>query len=141
MIAARAFWVVFVLQLWCTDSFASELPDITKSPFIKLERGVSNGFIAKMQAKAKQQNITMITNPEFSCLDAGFTRNDVFAEGTMFGTNRPDASLEISGIGDFKAYDYKRYIKGNRECREITYTKQYDPDRFGDQSFAVIMMP
>jgi len=57
----------------------------------------------------------------------------------MYGKNRADGSLEISGVGDFKAYSYKKYIRNDRECRETSYTKEYDPKRFGKYSYAVIV--
>jgi hypothetical protein len=133
--------VLFVGLLFQTGIIASDLPTITESPFIKIENGVSADYIAETQKEMKRHNIPMAVNPTFTCLDAGFDKKDLFAEGTMYATKRPDGSLDISGVGAFKAYTYKRYIKGNRECREKTYTEQYDPDRFGEQSYALIMKP
>jgi len=72
-------------------------------------------------------------------LNANFTKRDLYAKGVIYCKNRADGSLEVSGIGDFKAYSYKRYIKGNKECKETIYTKEYDPKRFGKYSYAVIM--
>jgi len=120
---------------------ASNIPDIKKALFIKIEKNVSNTFIGNMKKKAKQKKIPMVINPKFTCTDAGFKQKDLFAQGTMYGTNRADGSIEINGKGAFKAYRYKRYIQGKRECRETSYTKKYDPERFGNQSYAVIMMP
>jgi len=117
---------------------ASGILDIKSASFIKIEKGVSKSFINKMQKKAKQKNIPMVVNPKFSCLDAGFTKKDIFAQGKMYGKNRADGSLEVGGKGDFVAYTYIRYVTKKRECRETTYTKEYDPERFGTQSYAVI---
>jgi len=136
-----SLWILVALS---GALLAANNPDIKSASFIKIEKEVSKSFIKKMQAKAKQRkmpNVSMVINPKFTCLDAGFTKKDLFAQGTMYGKNRPDGSLEVSGKGDFKAYTYKRYIHKKRECRETTYTKKYDPDRFGSQSYAVMMMP
>jgi len=117
---------------------ALDTPDIKSASFIKIEKGVSESFINKIQKKAKQKNIPMVVNPKFSCLDAGFTKKDIFAQGKMYGKERADGSLEVSGKGDFVAYSYIRYVTKKRECRETAYTKEYDPERFGTQSYAVI---
>jgi len=132
---------VLVMILLTGSLWASNMPDIKKAIFIKIEKNVSKTFIGKMKKKAKQKNIPMVINPKFTCLDAGFTKKDLFASGTMYGKNRPDGSIEVSGEGDFKAYIYKNYKKGKKECREKVYTKAYDPEKFGNQSYAVIMMP
>jgi hypothetical protein len=120
---------------------ASSQIDLKKALFIKIEKNVSSGFIKKMQQKASQRKIPLLINPKFSCITAGFGKKDLFASGTMYGTNNPDGSLRVSGEGDFKAYRYVRYKKGKRECRQTSYTKAYDPKRYGKESYAVIMMP
>jgi len=129
-------WILIALS---GALLASGTLDIKSATFIKIEKGVSKSFINKIQTKAKQKNIPIVINPKFSCLDAGFTKKDIFAQGKMYGKNRPDGSLEVSGKGDFVAYTYIRYITKKRECRETTYTKEYDPDRFGSQSYAIIV--
>jgi len=133
--------IILITVLLVGSLFASEVPDIKKAFFVKIEKGVSKIFIKKMQQKAKQKHIPMVINPKFKCVDAGFKQKDLFAKGTMYGTNRSDGSITISGEGDFKAYVYTRYKQGKRECREKSYTKKYDTERFGNQSYAVIMMP
>lgn len=132
---------VLIMILLTGSLLASTTPDIKKALFVKIEKNVSKSFIGNMKKKAKQKNIPMVINPKFTCTEAGFNQKDLFAQGTMYGTNRADGSINISGKGDFKAYNYKRYIQGKRECLEKSYTKKYDPERFGSQSYAVIMMP
>jgi len=83
----------------------------------------------------------MVINPTFNCTNAGFTQNDLFSQGTMYGKNRADGSIEISGEGDFIAYHYKKYLHDERQCNDTTYTKAYDPARYGNQGYAVIMYP
>jgi len=134
----NSLWILIALS---GALIASNTPDIKRASFIKIEKELSKSFIGKMKKKVKQRNIPIVINPKFTCLDAGFTKKDLFAHSIMYGKNRPDGSLEVSGKGDFKAYTYKRYIHKKRECRETTYTKEYDPNRFGSQSYAVIMMP
>ena len=113
--------------------------DIKSAIFVKIEKNVSKSFALKMQKMAKAKGIALILNPKFSCLNANFSKKDLYAKGVMYGKNRADGSLEVSGVGDFKAYSYKRYIKGNRECKETAYIKEYDPKRFGKYSYAVIV--
>jgi len=113
--------------------------DIKSAIFVKIEKNVSKSFALKMQKMAKAKGNALILNPKFSCLNANFSKKDLYAKGVMYGKNRADGSLEVSGVGDFKAYSYKRYIKGNRECKETAYTKEYDPKRFGKYSYAVIV--
>ena len=132
---------VLIMMLLTGSLLASNMPDIKKAFFIKIEKNVSKSFIGNMKKKAIQKSIPMVINPKFTCDDAGFKQKDLFAHGTMYGTNRADGSINISGEGDFKAYTYKRYIQGKRECREKSYTKKFDSEHFGSESYAVIMMP
>jgi len=113
--------------------------DIKSAIFVKIEKNVSKSFALKMQKIAKASGIWFVLNPKFNCLQANFTKKNLYAKGVMYGKNRADGSLEVSGVGDFKAYSYKRYIKGNRECKETAYIKEYDPKRFGKNSYAVII--
>ena len=119
--------------------YASAKPDLKKALVVKIEKNVSKSFVQKIQKKAKARKILLVVNPAFTCNDAGFGKKDIFAQGTMYGKNRKDGSLEVSGEGDFKAYSYIRYKKSKRECIETRYTKAYDPDRYGKESYAVIM--
>ena len=116
---------------------ASDISSLQSAKFIKIEKNVSKGFATKIGKKAKQRRIKFILNPKVDCLKLGFSKKDIFAQGTMMGTNRADGSLEIGGMGDFKAYSYVRYIKNDRECKETFYTKEYDPSRYGDYSYII----
>jgi len=116
---------------------ASNISDIKNADFIKIEKNVSKNFATKIEKKAKQKGIDLILNPKLGCLDFGFSKKDIFAQGVMMGTNRSDGSLEVGGTGDFEAYSYIRYQKGNKECIETTYTKEYDPNRYGEYSYMV----
>jgi len=111
--------------------------NIKSASYIKIEKNISKKFALNMQAKAKKANIGFSLNPKVSCLNANFSKKDIFAKGVMMGKNRKDGSLEVSGVGDFKAYSYIRYKKANRECIEYSYTKKYDPSRFGNYSYMV----
>jgi len=116
---------------------ASELSSLKSSNFIKIERNVSKSFALKIAKRAKRGGFKLILNPKYNCLNLGFSKKDIFAKGIMMGKNRADGSLEIGGSGDFKAYSYIRYIDGDRECRETTYTKEYDSSRYGNYSYIV----
>ena len=130
--------VIFLITISVSLILGSQV-DIKRAIFVKIEKNVSKSFVLKMQKKAKAKGISLIINPKFNCLDANFTNKDLYSKGIMYGKNRADGSLEVSGVGDFKAYSYKRYIKDNRECKETVYTKEYDPERFGEYSYAVIV--
>jgi len=119
--------------------YASGTPDLSKAIFVKIEKNVSKDFIGRIKRKAAQKGVTLVQNPKFGCKDASFGKKDIAAQGTMYGKNMPDGSLSVSGEGDFEAYSYIRYIKGKRECRETSYTKSYDPQRYGKESYAVIL--
>jgi len=116
---------------------AFDISKLKKANFIKIEKNVSKGFATNIMKKAKAGGIKFILNPKVNCLNAGFSKKDIFAKGVMMGKNRADGSLEVSGVGDFKAYSYIRYKKAKRECIETTYTKEYDPNRYGKFSYMV----
>jgi len=130
---------LIVIGILSVSLSASNIPNLKKTPYLKIEKNVSKNFIAKVQQKAKKRGIAMVVNPTFNCSDAGFKKSDLFAKGTMYGKNRKDGSLEIGGEGDFKAYSYERYKQKERECVVTSYTKAYDPARYGKESYAVIM--
>jgi hypothetical protein len=111
--------------------------DLKNAVFIKIEKNLSKNFALKIAKKAKHKKIGFVLNPKINCLNAGFNKSDIFAKGVMMGKNRADGSLEVSGVGDFKAYEFIRYIKGKRECIETTYSKMYDPTRYGNYSYMV----
>jgi len=119
------------------SSVSLAVAGVKDASFIKIEKNISKKFALNMQKKAKAKGIGFKLNPQINCLKAGFSKKDIFAKGVMMGKNRKDGSLEVSGVGDFKAYSYIRYIKGKKECIETTYTKEYDPSRFGGYSYMV----
>jgi len=135
----KAGIAIAAIGLMTSAMYASGKPDLQKALVVKIEKNVSKHFVEKIEKKAKAHKILLVVNPKFSCKDAGFGKKDIFAQGTMYGKNRKDGSLEVSGEGDFKAYSYVRYKKNKRECIETRYTKAYDPDRYGKESYAVIM--
>ena len=103
---------------------------------IRIERNLSKATIDKSLQKLKTYGIEAVVNPKFDCKSIGYSSKDLVASGTMYGTNRKDGGIDISGTGDFKAYSYARYEKNGKTCREKTYTKAYDPDRYGKYSMA-----
>ncbi len=114
--------------------------DIKKAVVIEIKKGYSKEYIKKVEANAKgRKGIVFVANPNFNCKDAGFNKRDLFSSGTMYGTLRKDGALNISGVGDFKAYSYKKYIKGERRCTETNYTKKYNENKFGKYSYALVV--
>jgi hypothetical protein len=114
--------------------------DIKTAVVIEIKKGYSKEYIKKVEANAKgRKGVVFVANPNFNCTDAGFNKRDLFSSGTMYGTLRKDGALNISGVGDFKAYSYKNYIKGERRCKEVNYTKKYNGNKFGKYSYALVV--
>lgn len=105
---------------------------------IRIVKNLSLKAAKKSIKQIEAAGYTAILNPKFNCKSVGFWKKDLFASGTMYGTNRKDGGIDISGEGDFKAYTYVRYKKGDKECRETTYTKEYDLDRYGKYTIAMV---
>ena len=105
---------------------------------IRIEYNLSESVINKSMKKIKEHGLKAIVDPKFNCKSIGYSKDDIFASGTMYGTNRKDGGIDISGTGDFKAYSYIRYIKDDKECIEKSYTKEYDPNRYGEHSIAIL---
>ena len=105
---------------------------------IRIVTNISLEVAKKSIKKIEASGYIAVLDPKFSCKSVGFGKKDLFASGTMYGTNRKDGGIDISGEGDFKAYTYVRYKKGDKECRETTYTKEYDLDRYGKHSMAMV---
>lgn len=109
---------------------------------VKIKRNLSLVSIKKsmqtQKEKLKKYGITLVVDPKFDCKSIGFGKKDLFASGTMYGTTLKNGDISISGKGDFKAYSYVRYIKGDKECTDTTYTKKYDPKVYGTHSIAMI---
>ena len=141
MVKKMIQWSIIFFLIIGSSACADSKADIKKAFFVKIEKNMSKSFVEKIQKKAKTRKILLVVNPKFSCSDAGFGKKDIIAQGTMYGKNLKDGSLEVSGEGDFKAYSYVRYIKNERKCIETRYTKAYDPERYGEESYAVIVMP
>lgn len=92
----------------------------------------------KQKKKIQEYGITVVVDPKFDCKSIGYSNKDLFATGTMYGTKLKDGGIKIGGTGDFKAYSYVRYIKNEKECKELNYTKQYHPDTYGKHSVALL---
>ncbi len=105
---------------------------------VRIQSNLSEAIIKKSMKNIKAHGLQAVVDPKFDCKSIGYSSKDVVASGTMYGTNRKDGSLEVGGTGDFKAYSYARYAKNGKECREKSYTKAYDPDRYGTHSMAVL---
>ena len=105
---------------------------------VRIQSNLSKAIIKKSMQKIKANGLTAVVDPKFDCKSIGYSSKDVVASGTMYGTNRKDGGINISGTGDFKAYSYARYAKNGKECREKSYTKAYDPDRYGKHSIAIL---
>ena len=105
---------------------------------VRIQSNLSEAIIKKSMKKMKANGFTAVVDPKFDCKSIGYSSKDVVASGTMYGTNRNDGGIDISGTGDFKAYRYARYAKNGKVCREKSYTKAYDPDRYGKHSMAVL---
>ena len=105
---------------------------------IRIERNLSDAIVQKSMNKIQAYGLKAVLDPKFDCKSLGYTDKDIIASGTMYGTNRKDGGIDISGVGDFKAYSYVRYAKDGKECREKNYTKEYDPSRYGKHSIAII---
>ena len=129
--------ILTILMLTSVISVASDkmLMDYKE---IRIEKHLSEAIIKKSMQKIKANGLTPVVDPKFDCKSIGYSSKDVVASGTMYGTNRKDGGIDISGTGDFKAYSYARYAKNGKECREKSYTKAYDPDRYGKHSMAVL---
>lgn len=109
---------------------------------VKIKRNLSMANIKKsmqtQKEKLKKYGITLVVDPKFDCESIGFSKKDLFAKGTMYGTTLKNGDISISGKGDFKAYNYVRYVKGDKECTDTTYTKKYDPEVYGKHSIAMV---
>ncbi len=109
---------------------------------VKIKRNLSMASIKKsmqrQKEKMKKYGITVVVDPKFDCESIGFSKKDLFASGTMYGTTLKNGDISISGKGEFKAYSYRRYVKGNKECTDTTYTKKYDPEVYGRHSIAMV---
>ena len=131
--------LVFILSsvfLYAKDAKVN----IKTAVVIEIKKGYSKKYIKKVENNAEgRKGIVFIANPNFNCTDAGFKKRDLFSSGTMYGTLRKDGALNISGVGDFKAYSYKTYLKGERRCTEINYTKKYNGNKFGKYSYALVV--
>ena len=95
----------------------------------------------KQKKKMQKYGITVVVDPKFDCKSIGFGKKDLFASGTMYGSYQKDGSIMIGGsspTGDFKAYSYVRYIKNDKECKELSYTKKFHPDTYGKHSIALL---
>ena len=105
---------------------------------VRIQSNLSEAIIKKSMKNIKAHGLQAVVDPKFDCKSIGYSSKDIVASGTMYGTNRKDGGIDISGTGDFKAYSYARYVKNGKECREKSYTKAYEPDRFGKHSMAVL---
>ena len=105
---------------------------------IRIQRNLSMAIIQKSMQKIKANGLKAVVDPKFDCKSIGYSSKDLAASGTMYGTNRKDGGINISGTGDFKAYSYARYEKNGKTCREKSFTKAYDPDRYGKHSIAIL---
>ena len=111
---------------------------LTNYKEIRIQRHLSEAMVKKSIKEAKAYGFKVVVDPKFDCKSIGYRTKDVVASGTMYGTNRKDGSLAIGGKGDFKAYSYARYMKNGKVCREKSYTKAYDPERYGQHSIAAL---
>ena len=105
---------------------------------IRIQHNLSMEIIQKSMQKIKANGLKAVVDPKFDCKSIGYSSKDLAASGTMYGTNRKDGGINISGTGDFKAYSYARYEKNGKTCREKSFTKAYDPDRYGKHSIAIL---
>ena len=137
----KNLFVMVPLLVLTGTLYASKAPNLHKAAYIEIDHHISKAYVTKVQKAAKKKGFAMVANPSFTCMDAGFTKDDLFSQATRYAKKRTDGSLEIGGKGDFEAYSYKKYLHDDRQCEEKTYTKAYDPKRFGDQSYAIIMYP
>ena len=138
MFEKRIVTVAIVIAVLSTSMvFATDMnPKDYKE--VRIQSNLSEAIIKKSMKNIKAHGLQAIVDPKFDCKSIGYSSKDVVASGTMYGTNRKDGGIDISGTGDFKAYSYARYVKNGKECREKSYTKAYDPDRFGKHSMAVL---
>ncbi len=105
---------------------------------VRIQSNLSKAIINKSMKNIKAHGLQAVVDPKFDCKSIGYSSKDIVTSGTMYGTNRKDGGIEISGTGDFKAYSYVRYAKNGKVCREKSYTKAYDPDHYGKHSLAVL---
>ena len=131
---------ITVLVAIVSTSIVSIAADVNPKAYkeVRIQSNLSKAIIKKSMRKIKANGLTAVVDPKFDCKSIGYSSKDVVASGTMYGTNRKDGGIDISGTGDFKAYSYARYAKNGKECREKSYTKAYDPDRYGKHSMAVL---
>jgi hypothetical protein len=114
--------------------------NIKKAVVIEIKKGYNKAYLKKVEASAKKRDgILFVANPAFNCRSAGFTKADLIASGVMYGTKRKDGSVDIKGVGDFKAYSYKRYMHGERQCKEVSYTQKFNEGKYGTLSYAIIV--
>jgi len=131
-------YATVVLMLLSTSVISLASNKMTDYKEIRIAKHLSEAMIKKSMKQAKTHGFRVIVDPKFDCKSIGYSTKDVVASGTMYGTNRKDGSIDISGTGDFKAYSYARYMKNGKVCREKSYTKAYDPEHYGKHSIAAL---
>jgi predicted Zn-ribbon and HTH transcriptional regulator len=115
--------------------------DVKKAAYVKIRKNLSKSHVLKVQKEALAKGYAFVVNPKFGCKDAGFSKTkDLYSGGVLYGKRRADGSIDISGVGDFKAYRFENYIQERRQCNLRAYTKEYDPKRYGKYSYALLMM-
>ncbi len=130
--------VAMAIALSGTSMLFADEKNLQNYQEIRIQRNLSMAIIQKSMQKIKASGLKAVVDPKFDCKSIGYSNKDLAASGTMYGTNRKDGGINISGTGDFKAYTYARYEKNGKACREKSFTKAYDPQRYGKHSIAIL---
>ncbi len=133
------FSLLLVLTI-TSQGFGENLESIKGGVIIKKNLSLKSikESMKKQKRKLKKYNIKIVIDPKFNCKSLGFKKKELFSSGVMYGTKRQDGGIDIGGKGAFVAYKYLRYIKKAKECKELSYTKKYNPQTFGEHTVALI---
>ena len=103
---------------------------------ITIEKNISATEIKAYNRDAKDMGVKVIENPKFTCLKTGYTKENLFEKGTLYGKKNKDGNIEVGQKGDFKVYTFIKYFKNGHFCVETTYEK--GDDRYGKSTVATL---
>ena len=128
---------VFLVGIVSTINASETKLDVKNYVNITIEKSISTQEIEAYLKDAKDMGVEVIDNPTFGCLDIGYTKANLFEEGTLYGTKGKDGNVEVGQNGDFEVYSFLKYFKDGVYCVETIYTK--GDRRYGNSSVASLI--
>lgn len=97
-------------------------------------------FMFKFMTQHPQKDVKIIKNPKFTCLDAGFSKKEMYQNLVLYGKIVNGKLIQSEQKGGFKAEHAKKYFKktakGEATCVEIFRYK--GSEHYGSKNYAIL---